>query len=183
MAPARLGTGTRWTAGAGRPALAAGQLIIVPSALARALASLIARIAVARASNFFTSFADNPLGAAARPSSTSPSSPYTIIRFRRCRPSPPGDVTTERSTSNALVYRPSGAYASARIGVAETHLRSGIAARRGSRLLIDRQRGDHLPLGFDIGGNTHQPVLIRLLLGAGRCVQQRLGRAPGEQKA
>src|SRR5258707_15606258 len=85
------------------PLLRAGQLIIVPSALARALASLMARIAVARASNFFTSAADNSLGAAARPSSVRPSRPYTIIRFRRCRASAPGDVTTARAASIALV--------------------------------------------------------------------------------
>src|SRR3954470_14958376 len=105
VAPALLGAPTRWIAGAGRPAplLRAGQLIIVPSALARALASLMARIAIARASNFLTSLADNPLGAEARPSSTSPSRPYTIIRFRRCRGCAPGDVTTERATSIALV--------------------------------------------------------------------------------
>jgi hypothetical protein len=71
--------------------------------------------------------------------------------------------------------------AGARIGVAETQLRRGIA-RRGSRSLIDRQRGFYLSLSFDIGGNTHQPDSVRLL-GAGRCVQPGLGPAPGEQKA
>ncbi len=115
MAPARLGAGTRGPLAPVDPLLRAGQLIIVPSALARALASLMARIAVARASNFFASFADNPLGAAARPSSTSPSRPYTIIRFRRCRACAPGEVTTERATSIALVSCPSSAAARARL--------------------------------------------------------------------
>src|SRR5262245_37950078 len=91
------GTGTRRTAS---PASGAtGQLIIVPSALARALASLMARIAAARARSFFTSAGDNPLGAAARPSSARPSRPNTIIRFRRCRASAPGEATTEREVS------------------------------------------------------------------------------------
>src|SRR5262249_15826867 len=86
-----------------------GQPMIVPTPLARPLASLIARIAVARASNFFTSAADNSLGAAARPSSGRPSRPNTIIRFRRCRASAPGEVTTAREASIAWVSSPSSA--------------------------------------------------------------------------
>src|SRR3954462_6299924 len=89
--------------------------MIVPSALARALASLMARIAVARASNFFASLADNPLGAAARPSSTSPStpdppspptqsSPYPIIRFADVVPAPP--ATRRRSARRLSPWFP-----------------------------------------------------------------------------
>jgi hypothetical protein len=62
-------------------------------------------------------------------------------------------------------------------------MRRGIAARGGSRSLVDWQSGYYLSLGFDIGGNTYQPVLLRLLLGAGRCVQPSWACAPGEQKA